>query len=253
MKPIRLISRIDIKGLNAVKGIQLEGIRVVGNPCEMAERYYQQGADEVFVLDVVASLYQRDFDCQLLQQISERVFIPITAGGWIRSIEQIREILRSGADKVALNTAAVANPRFLSEAVEAFGAQCIVLSIEAKKKAPGHWEAYTESGRQPTGLDAVKWAQRGIDLGVGELLITSIDAEGARGGFDLDLMQAITAVSPVPVIAHGGAASPTSIKEVIIQSDVDAVSAASIYHYDLFSVNEVKNFLHEAGVNVRLL
>lgn len=253
MKPIRIISRIDIKGSNAVKGIQLEGIRVVGNPKEMAERYYEEGADELFVLDVVASLYQRDFDCELLKQMTERVFIPVTVGGWIRSVDQIREILRSGADKVALNTAVIANPALLSDAVEAFGAQCIVLSIEAKKKAPGYWEAYTESGRQQTGIDAVEWAKRGIELGVGELLVTSIDAEGARGGFDVDLMQSITSISPVPVVAHGGAASPQSIEKVIREACVDAVSAASIYHYQQYSPNDVKKHLHEAGVNVRLL
>ncbi|MBI4256897.1 imidazole glycerol phosphate synthase subunit HisF [Candidatus Uhrbacteria bacterium] len=252
MKPIRLISRIDLKGKNAVKGIQLEGIRVVGDPCQMAQRYYHDGADELFLLDVVASLYERDLDLELIKHIAQQVFIPITVGGRIRSIEQIREVLRSGADKVALNTGAIANPSVLAHAVEAFGAQCIVLSIEAKRKTDGQWEAYTESGRQKTGLDAVAWAKRGIQLGVGELLITSIDAEGMRAGFDLELMNAITAFSPVPVIAHGGAASPASIQQVIVKTGVDAVSAASMFHYMQYTPREVKAVLHKAGIAVRV-
>jgi len=253
MKPIRVISRIDLKGKNAVKGIQLEGIRVVGDPREMAERYYREGADELFLLDVVASLYERDLDLDLVRAIAEHVFIPITVGGRIRSVDQMREILRSGGDKVAINTAAIARPDLLAEAVEAFGAQCIVLSIEAKKIAPGRWEAYTESGRQKTGLDAIEWAKQGIALGVGELLITSIDAEGTRSGFDLELMKTISVFSPVPVIAHGGASTPESIKAVIVEAQVDAVSAASIYHYQEYTPNQVKEYFHGAGLNVRLV
>lgn len=253
MKPIRIIPRIDIKGKNTVKGIQLEGIRVVGDPQVLAERYYKEGADELFFLDVVASLYQRDFDFELLKRISENVFIPITVGGRIRSLEHIRSALRSGADKVAINTEAIKQPELLSSGVAAFGAQCIVLSIEAKRISPGRWEAYTESGRQKTGIDAITWAKQGIELGVGELLITSIDAEGNQKGFDLELMKEITKISTVPVVAHGGACSPASIQEVIVEAGVDAVSAASIYHYGQFTPRQVKSYLAKNRVNVRPL
>src|SRR3989344_1276571 len=178
MKKIRIISRLDIKGPNVAKGVQSEGLRVVGNPRELAFKYYNDGADEIIYMDIVASLYQRNLDFDQLKSVSDNIFIPFTVGGGIRSIGDINNALRAGADKVVINTYAVKNPEFLSEAARKFGAQCIVLSVEAKKIAENKWEAYTDGGRERTGLDAVSWIKKGIELGVGEILITSIDQDG---------------------------------------------------------------------------
>jgi cyclase len=249
---VRIISRLDIKGMNVVKPVQTDALRVVGNPKAMSEKYYREGIDEILYLDIVASLYQRSIDFAMLKDVCRNIFVPVTVGGRIRSIEDIQATLAAGGDKVAINTYAIENPHFLSLAVREFGAQCIVLSIEAKKKREGTWEAYTEGGRQKTGVDVVDWARQAIDLGVGEILITSIDHEGARKGFDLDLVQAISAFAPVPVIAHGGAKDPKSILDVIVRGKADAVSASSIFHYDECTVDSIKEYLHGNGIPVRL-
>ena len=185
MSNIRLIARLDIKGPNLIKGIHLEGLRVIGDPQEFAVRYYRQGADELLYMDVVASLYGRNNLSDIVQRAVRNVFVPITVGGGIRNLDDVRHILRCGADKVAINTAAVARPELVREVSRRFGAQCTVLSIEAKQQGPGKWEAYTDNGRERTGLDVVEWARRGAELGAGEILLTSVDREGTRKGFDV--------------------------------------------------------------------
>jgi len=253
MKNIRIIPRLDIKGINVVKPVHTEALRVVGNPKELAERYYQEGADELIYLDIVASLYQRNLDFDLLKSVSENIFIPFTVGGGIRTIQDINNALRSGADKIAINTYAVKNPEFITKAVKEFGSQCIVLSIEAKKQPNGAWEAYTDGGREHSGLDAIEWAKRGLELGAGELMITSIDQDGTGRGFDLKLVQKITDFAKVPVIVYGGAGNKESFLQVIKDGKADAVAAASVFHYQNLSILEIKEYLKNNGINVRLL
>lgn len=253
MKAVRIIPVLDIKGSNVVKGIHREGLRVIGSPAEFAQQYYQAGADEILYLDIVASLYQRNLDFDLLRSVSKDIFIPVTAGGGIRSIHDINNALRAGADKVAINTYAVTHPNFLSEAAREFGSQCIVLHIEAKQQETGVYEAYTDGGREHSGIDAVDWARRGIELGAGEILITSVDKDGTRRGYDLDLVKQIAAFAKVPLIAHGGAGNPESIKQVFLEGGADAVSASSIFHYQDFSIGEVKNYLRNNDINVHII
>lgn len=252
MKNIRIIPRLDIKGQNVVKPIQTEALRVVGNPKEMALRYYQAGADELIYLDIVASLYQRNLDFDLLKSVTENIFIPITVGGGIRSKYDINNVLRSGADKVAINTYAVKCPDFIREAVREFGSQCIVLYVEAKKQTNGSYEVYTDGGREKTGLEVISWIKKAIDLGVGEILLTSVDRDGTRRGYDIGLLKQISYFSPIPVIAHGGAGRLDSLKEAIIDAKVDALSFSSIFHYNEYSISEVKDYLSGNNIEVRI-
>lgn len=252
MKNIRIIPRLDIKGPNVVKPVHTEALRIVGNPKQLAEKYYADGADELVYLDIVASLYQRNLDFELLRSVTENIFIPVTVGGGIRTIHDINNALRAGADKVAINTHAVHHPEFISEAAKEFGAQCIVLSIEAKKRPNGRWEAFTDGGREPSGVDVVEWAKRGVELGAGEILITSIDQDGTKRGYDLPLIKEITPFAPIPVIVHGGAGDLESFATVIKEARVDAVSASSVFHYNDVSIRDVKQSLHTASIRVRL-
>jgi len=251
-KNIRVIVRLDIKGSNVVKPVMAEALKVVGNPRELARRYYKEGADELVYMDIVASLYNRNLDLEQLQKVTEGIFIPITVGGGIRSIGDINNALRAGADKVAINTYAINHPQFLRQAVETFGAQCIVLSVDAKKQANGQYEPYTDGGREKTGKEVVSWVKEAIKMGVGEVMVASIDREGTRKGFDLELAKSITAFSPVPVIVHGGAGSLDSIRRAIVEGSADAISASSIFHYKQYMIEEVKVFLSHARLNVRL-
>lgn len=252
MKNIRIIPRLDIKGPNVVKPVQTEALRIVGNPKELAYRYYKEGADELIYLDIVASLYQRNLDFDLLKSVSENIFIPITVGGGIRSIHDINNVLRSGADKIAVNTYAVKNPRFLTEAVREFGSQCIVLYVEAKKQSDGKYEVYTDGGREKTGIEAIGWIKKAIDLGVGEILLTSIDKDGTRTGYDIELLKKVNSFSPIPVIAHGGAGKPDSWIEVLEKAEVDALAVSSIFHYKEYSISKFKDYLAKNKINVRL-
>ncbi len=251
MKSIRVISRLDIKGPNVIKGVHTEGLRVVGSPKELAERYYAEGADEIVYMDIVASLYERNLDFQQLKSVCDAIFIPFTVGGGIRSLSDIRDALRAGADKVAINTYVVKHPKFITEASHHFGSSCIVLSVEAKKIREGKWEAYTEGGREKTGLDAVEWIKKGIELGAGEVIVTSIDQDGTRKGYDKELMKQITAFARVPVVAHGGAGTPEDMAEIVKEARVDAVSASSIYHYGEYTIGEVKEKLFENNIHIR--
>ena len=251
-KNIRIIPRLDIKGPNVVKAIHLEGLRVIGDPVELAYKYYQDGADEILYLDIVASLYQRNFDFDLLKSVSKNIFVPKTVGGGIRSLNDINNALRAGADKIAINTYAVSHPEFVQQAVQKFGSQCIALSVEAKRNGIGQWETYTDGGRENTGVNSIEWIKKAILLGVGEIIITSIDQEGTRRGFDLKLIRKVVSISPVPVIICGGAGGLDSVKEAVENCNPDAISIASALHYNDYSIVELKQYLKQNGYAVRL-
>lgn len=246
----RVIARLDIKGPNLVKGIHLEGLRVMGDPAEHAVRYYHEGADELVYIDIVASLYERNNLVDVVARTASQIFVPLTVGGGIRKVEDVTQLLRAGADKVAINTAAIRRPALVTEASRIFGAQCIVVSIEAKRRPQGGWEAYTDNGREKTGVDAVEWAQRAVELGAGELLVTSVDMEGTRRGFDLDLVAAIGPRTGVPVIACGGAGSIDHVASAL-RAGADAVAVASLLHYKTETVGSLKAGLGERGLEVR--
>jgi len=250
LKTVRVIPRLDVKGPNVVKGIQLEGLRVVGKPAELAKKYYEQGADEILYMDIVASLYERNNLSNVVQEaISLGVFVPMTVGGGVRSLEDIQKLLNAGADKVAINTAATRNPGLIIQASQRFGAQCIVGSVEAKKVGDKKWEAYIDNGREKTGLDAVEWAQKLVQLGAGELLITSVDKDGYQKGYDLELLQEISSKVSVPVIASGGAGSSDDIVGCAAQTQCDGISMGSILHYNKTTITEIKQKLDGAGIS----
>ncbi|MGB6064904.1 MAG: imidazole glycerol phosphate synthase cyclase subunit [Desulfomonilaceae bacterium] len=229
---IRIIPRLDIKGPNLVKGINFEGLRVLGKPEYFARHYYETGADELMYIDAVASLYGRNSLNQIIERTARQIFIPLVVGGGLRTLEDIRETLRAGADKVAINTAAVRRPDLISEAARAFGSSTIVVSIEAIRKSDGTYEQYTDYGRERTGLDAFEWALRAAELGAGELVVTSINMEGTGKGFDLKLTRKIAESVSIPVIASGGAGAPNHVADVITEGKADAVSIASMFHYN---------------------
>lgn len=243
---IRLIARLDIKGSNLIKGIQLEGLRKLGNPNLYAQKYYEQGIDEILYIDVVASLYERANLLEIVRRTTKNVFIPITVGGGIRSTEDVREVLLAGADKVAINTAATKSPSLISEISTKFGSQCMVLSIEAKKTGEGKWEAYCDNGREKTNMDVVTWAKQGCALGAGEILLTSVDQEGTARGFDYELVKAVSTAVPIPVIASGGMGILDHFEKVVNQGRADAVAMAHVLHYNKLSVADIRR---EALVN----
>jgi cyclase len=230
---IRVIPRLDIKGPHVVKGIHLEGLRVLGVPEFFARRYYEEGADEILFMDAVASLYGRNSLLQLIEKVSQEIFIPLTVGGGIRTVEDVRAVLRVGADKVALNTAAVRQPHLIQEASQRFGSSTIVVAIDAIQKEDGRYEVFTDYGRESTGLDAVEWAIRAVALGAGELLVTSIDREGTGRGYDEGLILRVVESVPVPVIACGGAGKAVHLTDVVTKGKADAVAVASMLHYNL--------------------
>jgi len=250
LKP-RLVARLDIKGENLIKGIQLEGLRVIGNPADFAFTYYEQGFDELILMDAVASLYGRNNLLELISSISKNIFIPITVGGGIRTIDDIRNALRAGADKVAINTGAILNPDLIKLASELFGSQSIVLSVEAKKSQSGKWEAYTHNGREPSGLDVFEWVKTGVELGAGEILVTSVDREGTRKGFDVELIAELTNHTQVPIIASGGMGGMQHLLDIINIGKADAVAMADYIHYNKGNINEIKKSLGRAGINTR--
>ncbi len=251
MRSIRLIARLDVKGPNLIKGVHLEGLRVIGSPNEHALRYYEQGADELIYMDCVASLYGRNNLRDIVESAARDVFVPMTVGGGIRSVEDASDLLRCGADKVAVNTAAVGNPQLISDIAQRFGSQCVVLSIEAKQIGPERWEAYTDNGRERTGLDVIEWVQRGVALGAGEILLTSVDREGTRKGFDIPLVRAVSQTVSVPVIASGGMGKPEDAVEVVRQGEADAVAMADILHYKRATVGEIRRVVQLADIPVR--
>jgi imidazole glycerol-phosphate synthase subunit HisF len=243
MNKKRIIARIDVKNEHVIKGIQLEGLRKVGNPNEMAQRYYNEGIDEIIFMDAVAAYYDRNSLTDIINKACENVFVPITVGGGIRKIEDIQTALNAGADKIAINTQAVIDPSFLTRASEIFGSQCIVSSIDAKKISENKWEVYIDNGREPTGMDVVEWAKKVEDLGAGEIMLTSVDKEGTKRGFDIELYNAISEVVSIPTICCGGAGKKEHIADVISNKGVDAVALASVLHYNIESIKNLKEFL----------
>ncbi len=251
MKTIRVIPRLDIKGPNLVKGIHLEGLRVLGKPEDFARFYYDNGADELFFQDTVASLYDRNSLHDIITKTAKEIFIPLTVGGGLRTIDDIRNVLRAGADKVAINTAAIKNPHFIREASLKFGSSTIVIAIEAIKNSDGRYLAFMDNGREYTGLEVVAWAKRAEELGAGEIVITSVDKEGTGEGYDLDLIRSVSEAVSVPVIAHGGASSPENIVNAILHGKADAVSIASLLHYSIMQsfINNSSDFLKEGNIS----
>jgi len=249
--PLRIIPRLDIKAPNLVKGIHLEGLRVIGNPADHAQRYFEQGADELIFQDIVASLYGRNSLADLVRESASRIFIPLTVGGGIRSCADIHALLRAGADKVCINTAAMARPEFISEAARSFGSQCVVVALETIRQPDGRWEVFTNNGRQRTGLEAYDWAMRAVDLGAGELLLTSVDQEGTCRGLDLNLIRRLARAVPVPVVAHGGVGSTAHILEAA-QLGIDGVALAHLLHYRKKTLHDIKQELIASGMEVRL-
>ncbi len=249
INPLRIIGRLDIKGESVVKGINLEGLRKVGNPKDLAKKYYEQGIDEIIYMDVVASLYERNTITKFIKEAAKEIFVPLTVGGGIRNLEDIRKVLNNGADKVAINTAAIKNKNFIKEAAEEIGSQSIIVSIEAKKIEKDYWEAYYENGRERSGFDVLKWAKQVEELGAGEILITSVDKEGLKLGMDLELLQQLRAKVAIPIIYSGGIGEPEHILDGI--PFTDGVALASILHYKKYNINHIKNFLKTKDIIVR--
>lgn len=251
MSTIRLIARLDIKGENLIKGIHLEGLRVLGKPNSFALDYYDQGIDELIFMDCVASLYGRNQLNSIITEAASNIFVPITVGGGIRSVDDVANILRSGADKVAVNTAAIKNPKLITDITQKYGKQCLVLSIEAKEVGINQWEAYTDNGREKTGLNVLDWAVKGTQLGAGEILITSIDKEGTKKGFDINLISAVTSRVSVPVIASGGMGKPSDLVDVVKQGNADAIAMASVLHYKQFSLEQIRLAAQKENLDIR--
>lgn len=252
MKKIRVIARVDIKNEYVVKGIQLEGLRKVGNPNELAKKYYKDGIDEIVFMDAVAAYYDRNSLSHIIKKACEDVFVPITVGGGIRKIEDIKEALNSGADKVAINTQAVKEPNFIKKASEVFGSQCIVASIVAKKIEDGKWEAYIDNGREPTGLNVLEWAKKLQELGAGEIMVTSLDKEGTKKGFDIELYAKLSDMVTIPLIASGGMKISDDIIGLLSNSKIDAFATASSLHYNLDNIQNIKQNLQKNGFEVRV-
>jgi len=264
----RIIPCLDVDGGRVVKGVSFVELRDAGDPAELAAFYDQQGGDELVFLDITASSDSRDTMVDVVQRVSEQVFIPLTVGGGIRSVEDVRRMLKAGADKVGMNTAAVNNPELVKQGAASFGNQCIVVAIDAKRVSSSEegpvpedaglalddsskWQVYTHGGRTPVGLDAVKWAIRAVELGAGEILLTSMDEDGQLSGYDLDLTRAISEALPVPVIASGGAGELEHLYQALDQGKADAVLAASIFHFGTFTIDQAKEYLKGKGVPVR--
>jgi len=247
----RIIPCLDVTAGRVVKGVNFLNLRDAGDPVELADRYNQQGADELVFLDITASSDDRETMVEVVARTARKVFIPLTVGGGIRSVADARRILLAGADKVSVNTAAVRRPALISELSAEFGSQAVVLAIDAKRKAAGAWTVYVRGGRDDAGLDAVQWAVRGEQLGAGEILLTSMDADGVQTGFDCELTRAISRATRVPVIASGGAGKPEHFLQVLTEGEADAALAASIFHYGTYTVGDLKRYLAAHGVPVR--
>lgn len=258
MKNVRLIARLDVKGPNLVKGVQLEGLRKLGDPNAFARRYYEAGIDEIVYVDIVASLYERNSLHDIIRGATQDVFIPITVGGGLRKIDDVRQVLRAGADKVAINTAALARPELIKEVAETFGSQCMVLSVQAKRTgdgatgtSTGKWEPYYDNGREHSHRDLLEWVQEATDLGAGEILLMSVDQEGTARGMDLELIEQVSTSVNIPVIAGGGIGKLEDIGAAVKQGQADAVAMAHVLHYDKLTVPEVRQYALEQGIHVR--
>jgi cyclase len=252
VRNIRLIARLDVKAPHLVKGVQLEGLRKLGDPREFAFNYYDRGIDEIYYEDIVASLYERNSLLDIIEKTTQNIFVPITVGGGLRSIKDVTAVLRSGADKVAVNTAAIKNPGLITEIARRFGRQCMVLSIQAKQVREG-WEAYYDNGREPSTRDVVQWAIEGEKLGAGEILLTSVDREGTARGFDLELIRAVTDEVEIPVIASGGMGNLEDLVAVVTEGKADAVAMAHVLHYGICSLREIRETCVKQDIPVRIV
>ncbi|MCD2435358.1 imidazole glycerol phosphate synthase subunit HisF [Acidaminococcus sp. NSJ-142] len=248
----RIIPCLDVKDGRVVKGTNFVSLRDAGDPVELASLYEKEQADELVFLDITASLEKRKSMVDVIERTAREVFMPLTVGGGITSIEDMRAVLMAGADKTSLNSAAVKNPDLIRQGAEAFGNQCVVLAVDAKKRGENSWEVYIHGGHTPTGLDVLEWVKRAVDLGAGEILLTSMDADGTKDGFDIPLTRAVADAVPVPVIASGGAGSLDDFYKVLTAGGADAALAASVFHYGTFTVRQVKEYLRSKGVEVRL-
>lgn len=248
----RIIPCLDVNAGRVVKGVNFVELRDAGDPVEIARRYDEQGADELTFLDITASSDERDIILHVIEQVADQVFIPLTVGGGVRAVEDVRRLLNAGADKVSINTAAVNNPQLVFDASDKVGSQCIVVAIDAKQTGPEKWEVFTHGGRKNVGLDAIEWARKVASLGAGEILLTSMDRDGAKNGFDLELTRRVSEAVNIPVIASGGVGNLQHLVDGVKQGKADAVLAASIFHYGEYTVQEAKQFMRSQGVEVRL-
>ena len=248
----RIIPCLDVTAGRVVKGVNFLELRDAGDPVEIARRYDQQGADELTFLDITATSDARDLILPIIEAVASQVFIPLTVGGGVRSVEDVRRLLNAGADKISINSAAIANPQFVADAAQKYGSQCIVVAIDAKQASDGRWQVYTHGGRKAAGLDAVEWAQKMESLGVGEILLTSMDRDGTKIGFDLALTRAVSDAIGIPVIASGGVGGLQDLADGVTLGRADAVLAASIFHYGHHTVQEAKQFMAAQGISVRL-
>jgi imidazole glycerol-phosphate synthase subunit HisF len=248
----RIIPCLDVHAGRVVKGINFVSLRDAGDPVEVARRYDEAGADEITFLDITASSDARDTIVPIIERVADQVFIPLTVGGGVRKVEDVRKLLNAGADKVSINTAAVQNPALVADSAHRFGSQAIVVAVDAKSVGPDRWEVFTHGGRNPTGLDAIAWARRMCELGAGEILLTSMDRDGTKSGFDLELTRAVSRAVPVPVIASGGVGTLEHLAQGVEVGEADAVLAASIFHYGEFTVGQAKRFMADRGIEMRL-
>ena len=248
----RIIPCLDVNAGRVVKGVNFVELRDAGDPVEIARRYDDQGADEITFLDITASSDDREIILHIVEAVASQVFIPLTVGGGVRQVDDVRRLLNAGADKVSMNTAAVTNPQLIAEASARVGAQCIVVAVDAKQTSPGRWEVFTHGGRRNAGLDAIEWARRVESLGAGEILLTSMDRDGTKAGFDLELTRAVADAVGIPVIASGGVGTLQHLADGVSRGRADAVLAASIFHYGEFTVRQAKEFMRNQGIEVRL-
>ncbi|ARQ44964.1 imidazole glycerol phosphate synthase subunit HisF [Oxalobacter formigenes] len=248
----RIIPCLDVTAGRVVKGVNFVELKDAGDPVEIARRYNDQGADELTFLDITASSDQRDLILNIIEDVSSQVFIPLTVGGGVRTVEDVRRLLNAGADKVSINTSAVTNPQLVADASSRYGSQCIVVAIDAKQVSPGRWEIFTHGGRNATGLEVIEWAKKMAQLGAGEILLTSMDKDGTKSGFDLELTRAVSDAVNIPVIASGGVGNLQHLADGVQEGHADAVLAASIFHYGEYTVQQAKKFMSERNIPVRL-
>lgn len=248
----RIIPCLDVTAGRVVKGVNFVGLRDAGDPVEIARRYNEQGADELTFLDITASSDERDIILHIIEAVSSQIFIPLTVGGGVRTVEDVRRLLNAGADKVSINTSAVTNPQLVADASSRYGSQCIVVAIDAKQVAPNRWEVFTHGGRNATGFDAIEWAQKMEKLGAGEILLTSMDRDGTKSGFDIPLTRAISDAITIPLIASGGVGELQHLVDGVLQGHANAVLAASVFHYGEFTVQQAKRFMADHGIEVRM-
>lgn len=251
MVAIRIIPCLDVKDGKVVKGVNFEDLRIAGDPVENASFYYKEGADEIVFLDISATIEGRKTMVDVVKRVAENIFIPFTVGGGISSLNDIEKLLSNGADKISINTGAVRNPQLIEEGAKKFGSQCIVVAIDAKRKEKGKWEVYIESGKKPTGIDAIQWAKRVEELGAGEILLTSIDRDGTKEGYDIELTKRVSENVKIPVIASGGAGKLEHLYQAIIEGKASAVLLASLLHFRILTISQIKKYLIERGIEVR--